>query len=839
MADDSLLYKGVPFGGMPTNFNPYAGVGRELDKADAKKKEKEARMMKLATMVEQADTSSMFGRHSAVAGAWADGLNKSLPDASSSVESMVKWIGSASSLSRYIDAKQQYKKVNFGSKDDDPTDPSYMGSVKRAQAGENVFEDKDQREVSRDFNSVLDGLDANPYNISFDQNELVPMVMESEGGDFVNALQWQDPENPFMYELEENLLRDSGYDWYSQQSQTLKKVHKTADGAYNYAINEAMANRTILRGLLQAHKEKTKSEKSLEELANTDGLAEQLIKDFANDAKSAWMDLFDDGTTAEEEKIIDFESMINFEDEGIEGQSTVSGFLDFISGDERPSDVGEQALAFGFSETAKTESLGFDVLYQLNSGENKDGKYYITSNEVGDLGENEIIDAINVDASGYIHVRKKTAIQDTNDYGEPIGDPRTERSFEVYKPEDGAIFESIKNHITKEAYGKMFRESSEKAIRDRKNRLMSNIQKGEALELVTKAEREGRLEKSKNELLSKKLDDLTSTRYNYTEVGARSSRTKPVSPDKLKRAVDELTSEGIPAETLIKTLEEGTWVDNLIGSGYNDEVGKTLVGGLQRARGGKSPLDEQIDILKGAILGPVLPTIPTDKAINDIQEDDAIPPAVTDVATTELETANTEINPNESKAENATNILLSKFGVDETEIQDVIFEAFDNILDGDSTQRKNTIGTGDIAKVAWCAAFVGNTLKLANVDISELGDDVIVAKAYGRLGTKVNFNKRSGDFSEVKVGDIVTMNRLGGRDSDSVGHVGFFAGMTEDGRMLVLGGNQNNQVNITAYPVDGIQRIRRVDMSQGGFEEIERVTNEIDLTKVPTAGSQS
>jgi hypothetical protein len=83
------------------------------------------------------------------------------------------------------------------------------------------------------------------------------------------------------------------------------------------------------------------------------------------------------------------------------------------------------------------------------------------------------------------------------------------------------------------------------------------------------------------------------------------------------------------------------------------------------------------------------------------------------------------------------------------------------------------------------------------------------------------------------------MNRLGGRDSDSVGHVGFFAGMTEDGRMLVLGGNQNNQVNITAYPVDGIQRIRRVDMSQGGFEEIERVTNEIDLTKVPTAGSQS
>lgn len=62
--------------------------------------------------------------------------------------------------------------------------------------------------------------------------------------------------------------------------------------------------------------------------------------------------------------------------------------------------------------------------------------------------------------------------------------------------------------------------------------------------------------------------------------------------------------------------------------------------------------------------------------------------------------------------------------------------------------------------------------------------------------------------------DVVVLQRGGGdqpgpENQTAPGHVGFFAGMDED-RVLVLGGNQNDAVNVSSYPRSRILGIRRL-----------------------------
>jgi uncharacterized protein (TIGR02594 family) len=70
---------------------------------------------------------------------------------------------------------------------------------------------------------------------------------------------------------------------------------------------------------------------------------------------------------------------------------------------------------------------------------------------------------------------------------------------------------------------------------------------------------------------------------------------------------------------------------------------------------------------------------------------------------------------------------------------------------------------------------------------------------------------------EPEVGfDVVILKRGGGSQPGrdvikAPGHVGFFAGWRM-GEVLILGGNQNDSVNVSAYPNErilGIQRLRR------------------------------
>lgn len=93
-------------------------------------------------------------------------------------------------------------------------------------------------------------------------------------------------------------------------------------------------------------------------------------------------------------------------------------------------------------------------------------------------------------------------------------------------------------------------------------------------------------------------------------------------------------------------------------------------------------------------------------------------------------------------------------------------------------------------KQAWCGLFVAHCLKEAGHDIPK---HWYRAKAYLDYGVKID---------SPCVGCIVVFERVGG------GHVGFIIGKDYAGRLLVLGGNQNNKVSIAPFNMSRVAGYR-------------------------------
>ena len=81
----------------------------------------------------------------------------------------------------------------------------------------------------------------------------------------------------------------------------------------------------------------------------------------------------------------------------------------------------------------------------------------------------------------------------------------------------------------------------------------------------------------------------------------------------------------------------------------------------------------------------------------------------------------------------------------------------------------------------WCAAFVGAMLERAGIRSSRFES----ARSYLSWGMQL---------PEPVPGCVVVFTRDGG------GHVGFVIGQDKAGNLLVLGGNQSDEVNVRAFP---------------------------------------
>lgn len=85
----------------------------------------------------------------------------------------------------------------------------------------------------------------------------------------------------------------------------------------------------------------------------------------------------------------------------------------------------------------------------------------------------------------------------------------------------------------------------------------------------------------------------------------------------------------------------------------------------------------------------------------------------------------------------------------------------------------------------WCAAYVGGVLEEAGIVSSRSA----AARSYLKWGQKL---------TKPAVGAVVVFSRSGG------GHVGFVVGRDTRGRLMVLGGNQGDAVNIKPFSEDRI-----------------------------------
>ena len=94
---------------------------------------------------------------------------------------------------------------------------------------------------------------------------------------------------------------------------------------------------------------------------------------------------------------------------------------------------------------------------------------------------------------------------------------------------------------------------------------------------------------------------------------------------------------------------------------------------------------------------------------------------------------------------------------------------------------------------AWCAAFTGYCLETAGIKSTKM----LNARSYLDWGTQTK---------KPTLGDVVVLWRVS-KDS-AFGHVGFFVKETSD-QVYILGGNQNNQVNISAFPKSRVLGYRK------------------------------
>ncbi len=135
------------------------------------------------------------------------------------------------------------------------------------------------------------------------------------------------------------------------------------------------------------------------------------------------------------------------------------------------------------------------------------------------------------------------------------------------------------------------------------------------------------------------------------------------------------------------------------------------------------------------------------------------------------------------------NIALSQYGV--TEI--VGYQHNPIVLNYFKEIGHTWVATDE---TAWCSSFVNWVALKAKVERSHK----LTARSWLNVGAEIK---------EPKLNDLVIFWRH--KKSSWKGHVGFFISYSEDKKYIyVLGGNQNNQVNIKKYPVYRLLGFRRL-----------------------------
>lgn len=108
----------------------------------------------------------------------------------------------------------------------------------------------------------------------------------------------------------------------------------------------------------------------------------------------------------------------------------------------------------------------------------------------------------------------------------------------------------------------------------------------------------------------------------------------------------------------------------------------------------------------------------------------------------------------------------------------------------------------DDSTIAWCSIFMHYIAREAGYYVTR-GSDAGMARSWLNVGIPV-------DLSEAVPGDIAVFWR--GSKEGSLGHVGLFINLRDPDTLRILGGNQDNAVNIRFYQRARLLGLRRIAM---------------------------
>jgi len=313
------------------------------------------------------------------------------------------------------------------------------------------------------------------------------------------------------------------------------------------------------------------------------------------------------------------------------------------------------------------------------------------------------------------------------------------------------------------------------------------------------------------------------------------ARTSITSGDKetARRRMEENVrrTSGLEGAELTKALES---ID--VNKGEDGKFNATYTPPTQESRaqvqsvGDSETARELLERLAGKESQEVIAPDPTQKQVEEVTTKSVESAASVGPATEEVVRQVTE----DTTPGNPLPIAMQWLGVNE--------------LDPEGVELRSTLWTTIHGKAdttamvdenwAWCAAFVNHTLVEVGADTLETDDKYNKgrAKAYEKFGQSVKGSNTKDMLSNAKEGDIVVKKKMvaeldkNGKPTGRMKaqyHVGFFSGYDdENGTVNLLGGNQQDEVNISAYPIEQVTAVRRIrteDLSPEDKEAMSKI----------------
>jgi len=260
----------------------FKGFRDELSNIDKRQQEAQQKALGMASMIETADSTTMFGGDYSVAQKWAGQLTDNLDYYASSTERMIEFQQMTQQLTNFIDASEAYKTENFGKASEGAKPGSFMGATQRI-SGIDPYEDEGYRDekTKEEYEMSYMGL-SQGKDLIFDEQGQPTLI---EGGNRIPLDQYQRPQNPFMPRLSE-LDFEGGFEWM----ETSAKGHAFPDGRKDARawVEEKAMDPKLRRKIVKDWAKKNGNTAPLEDLLKDSTIVEPALEEFYRGAMASF-----------------------------------------------------------------------------------------------------------------------------------------------------------------------------------------------------------------------------------------------------------------------------------------------------------------------------------------------------------------------------------------------------------------------------------------------------------------------------------------------------------------------------------------------------------------------